>query len=113
MKALLLATLLLAATAGAAPGKRPAGTGHVNLNTASAEQLDALPGISPAAAKAIVSHREKQPFGRPEDLLKVKGFARKRFERLRPYLATTGTTTFQRTAPRAGRRPHGPMLPHR
>ena len=88
-----------AATTGKA--KRALGTGVLNLNAATLEQLDALPGISPRAAAAVVARRTTRPFTRPEDVLEVKGIGRRRFERLRPHLSVSGPTTFQRsTRPR-------------
>ena len=86
------------ATAGKA--KRPVGSGMLNLNTASLDQIDALPGISPAVAAAVVAERTARPFGRPEDVMRVQGVSRKRFERLRPHLTVTGPTNF---VPGAGR----------
>jgi competence protein ComEA len=82
-----------AATTGKA--KRAVGTGVLNLNAATLEQLDALPGISPKAAAAVVARRTTRPFARPEEVLEVKGVGRRRFERLRPHLAVSGPTTFQ------------------
>lgn len=68
-------------------------SGVVNLNTATAAQLDLLPGIGEKAARRIVEHRAKTPFVKVEDLRKVKGFGAKKLEKLRPYLATSGQTT--------------------
>lgn len=46
----------------------------INLNTATEAQLDALPGIGPAKARAIVEYRKVHgPFRRAEDVQKVKG----------------------------------------
>jgi competence protein ComEA len=46
----------------------------VNLNTATAEQLDALPGVGPAIAAAIVDYRTRHgPFHSVDDLLDVRG----------------------------------------
>ena len=58
-------------------------SGVVNLNTATAAQLDLLPGIGEKAAKRIIEHRAKTPFVKVEDLRKVKGFGAKKLEKLR------------------------------
>jgi competence ComEA-like helix-hairpin-helix protein len=59
----------------------------IDLNSASLEQLEQLPGIGPSTAKAIVQFREKSgPFERVEDLLAIHGISKKRLEKLRPYV---------------------------
>ncbi len=68
-------------------------SGVVNLNTASAQQLDLLPGIGEKAAKRIIEHRNKTPFGKVDDLRKVKGFGAKKLEKLKSFLTTSGPTT--------------------
>lgn len=68
-------------------------TGVINLNQASPQQLDLLPGVGEKAAKRIVEHRVKTPFGRPEELVRVKGFGKKKYERLKAYLRVSGATT--------------------
>lgn len=62
-------------TVPSAPGSDASGsTGPVNLNTASEAELDALPGIGPATATAIIVHRrERGMFESVEDLLNVPG----------------------------------------
>lgn len=68
-------------------------SGQVNLNTATKAQLDQLPGVGEKAASRIIEHRAKTPFAKTEDLMKVKGFGKKKFERLKPNLAVSGPTT--------------------
>jgi competence protein ComEA len=59
-------------------------TGPVNLNRATREELDTLPGVGPTTADRIIAYREQQgPFLRPEDLMNVKGIGPTRFERMR------------------------------
>jgi competence protein ComEA len=48
--------------------------GPLNINTATAAQLDSLPGVGPATARAIISYRsEHGPFATIEELASVKG----------------------------------------
>lgn len=59
----------------------------VNLNTASVDELDAIKGIGPSKAKAIVDYRTKNgPFKSVDDLKEVKGFGEKSVAKLRPEL---------------------------
>ncbi len=76
-------------------------TGVVNLNEASAEELDRLPGVGRKAAERILTHRQKRPFQRIEELVKVKGFGKKKFEKLKPHLTLTGPTTLKAEKPSA------------
>jgi competence protein ComEA len=70
-------------------------TGTANLNNATAAQLDLLPGVGEKAAKEILAYRAKQPFQRVEDLVKVKGFGKKRFEKVKPFISIIGATTIK------------------
>jgi competence protein ComEA len=45
----------------------------VNLNTASAAELDALPGVGPVLAQRIVDHRKQGPFRSVDELDDVPG----------------------------------------
>jgi len=79
---------LAAAVATCAAKKLPAHP--IDLNTATAAQLEQLPGIGPARASAIVAFREKSgPFRRVEDLLVVRGIAKQQVEKIRPYVKIT------------------------
>jgi len=55
----------------------------VDLNTASAAELTALPGIGPAKAEAIVEYRETAPFKSADELVQVKGIGAKLYEQLK------------------------------
>ncbi len=74
--------------------------GAVNLNEATADELEVLPGIGPARARAIIEHRRSHPFHKIDELTKVKGIGRKTFGRLRPYIAVSGPTTLRSEARR-------------
>ncbi len=70
-----------------------------NINTATKDELVALPGIGPAKAQAILDHRKAHgPFKSVEDLKDVKGIGAKRFEKLKPELAVTGPTAAKEAA---------------
>jgi competence protein ComEA len=74
-----------AVAVGSSPsGDGDAPVGPVNLNTADAEALDALPGVGPATAAAIIDHREKVgPFTAVDQLLDVPGIGDAKLEALR------------------------------
>jgi competence protein ComEA len=56
----------------------------INLNTATAEELETLPGIGPVLAASIVEHREQHgPFATVDDLLDVSGIGEQRLADLR------------------------------
>jgi len=90
----LTALVVALACAVAALPAAAAGAQSVNVNTATVEQLQLLPNVGPAVAARIVEHREKNgPFKAAEDLMLVRGIGEKSFEKLRPYVATSGQTT--------------------
>jgi competence protein ComEA len=66
------------------PGAAPA-AGPIDLNSADAAALDALPGVGPATAMAILSYREQAgPFSSVDELLEVRGIGEAKLEQLRP-----------------------------
>jgi competence protein ComEA len=70
----------IAAGGSGAPG---GAGGAIDVNRASAAELEALPGVGPALAARIVAHREANgPFGSPEDLLQVSGIGAKTLARM-------------------------------
>lgn len=58
----------------------------VELNRATVEELQSLPGIGLKKAEAIIAQREKRPFTRVTQLLLVKGIGQKTLTRLKPRL---------------------------
>lgn len=93
---LVAAFLILSlSTAAMAVDATPAvAAGIVNINTADAAQLSMLPRVGLKAAQRIVDYRtEHGPFKKPSDLMQVKGFGQKSFDRLNGYLTTDGKTT--------------------
>ncbi len=57
-----------------APGQR------ININTATKQEIEALPEIGPVKAQAII---EGRPYSKPEDIMKVKGIKQKTFDKIK------------------------------
>ena len=88
--ALLLITMI-SAGAGVA-----AGSGVVNINKATVEQLMLLPRVGPSVAGCIIEFREQNgSFKQATDLLLVKGIGDKTFELIEPFVVVTGETSLK------------------
>jgi competence protein ComEA len=67
----------------------PSDPQRVNINTAPAWMLDALPGIGPGRAESIVAYRQKNgPFKGVADLLNVDGMGKSVFDKIKDYITT-------------------------
>ena len=70
--------------AAAAAGAQAQDGAKVNINTADEAELQRLPGVGEATARAIVEDRRNNgAFSTPEDLMRVSGIGEKKFERMR------------------------------
>jgi competence protein ComEA len=59
----------------------------IDINKATAHELQKLPGIGPGLARQIVAYREKHgPFRRVEDLMVIKGIGFKKWKEIRPFV---------------------------
>jgi len=89
---LVLASLASIVQAGKNPPAKP-----IELNSASAKELQELPGVGPVTAKRIIDLREKSGrFKRVEDLLAVRGISQKKLDAMRPYITVSAQSS---TAP--------------
>jgi competence protein ComEA len=86
----VVTTLPCQAAAGQVPGNSGTATkplAVVNINTATAKDLEGLPGIGQKTAARIVEFRQKNgPFKKIEDLMNIEGIGEKSFLRLKPLL---------------------------
>jgi hypothetical protein len=75
--------------------------GTLNVNAATAEQWELLPGIGPTTAARILAFIAKKPLSHTSQLMRVKGIGRKTYDRIKPYLVLEGETTLRIAEPSA------------
>ena len=81
-------------------GSASAGGIVVNINTATADELQALPGVGESRAAQIVALRkERGAFRKVDELLDVRGIGPAMLERMRPQVALSGKTRIAPAAP--------------
>ncbi|HWB29911.1 MAG TPA: helix-hairpin-helix domain-containing protein [Vicinamibacterales bacterium] len=69
----------------------------VNLNSATSDELQKLPGVGPALAARILDYRQKNGgFKKIEDLMNVKGIGEKAFLKLKPQITVTPVRVAER-----------------
>jgi competence ComEA-like helix-hairpin-helix protein len=94
----LVALFLLLAAATLATTKKPP-LKPVNINTATSEELQQVPGIGPATAEKILLMRKSYgAFRSVDDLLAIKGLGKKRLEKMRKYLTVSKTAALNKPA---------------
>ena len=69
-----------------AADKRDGSAGRVRINSASASELQSLPGVGPALAQRIIAERSRRRFASAEDLLRVSGIGKAKLEKMRAYV---------------------------
>jgi len=88
----LVLALVVSSGLAIAAGK-PAPSGKVNINTATAQQLTVLPGVGEKLAARIVDYRQKAGgFKNVSEMMNVQGIGEKNLAKIQGFLTTSGET---------------------
>ena len=94
LSAILIISMSAAGMAADTQPTQAAPTGVVNINSADVAQLAFLPRVGVKAAQRIIDYRKEHgSFKKTSDLMQVKGFGEKSFERLAAYVTVDSKTT--------------------
>lgn len=94
LSAILIVTMSTAVMAADTQQIPASPAGVVNINSADTTQLAFLPRVGVKAAQRIVDYRKEHgSFKKTSDLMQVKGFGEKSYERLASWLTVDGRTT--------------------
>jgi competence protein ComEA len=102
---LLFLSLSLICAPAVLGGKKKPPLRPVNIDTATSEELQQVPGIGPATAEKILQMRKSYgPFKSVDDLLAIRGLGQKRLEKMRKYL-----TVGKQSPAKSGELPASPL----
>jgi comEA protein len=100
---LILLLAAFCALAASAPAKEKAPAAPVNLNTATSEELQLVPGIGPGTADKMLQMRKSYgAFKSVDDLSAIRGIGPKRLEKMRKYLTVGKSSPAKTTSPHPG-----------
>ena len=100
LRVLLCLSLLLCLSATISANKKKPPVKPVNINTATSEELQQVPGIGPATAQKILQMRKSYgPFKSADDLLAIRGLGEKRLDKMRTYLTVGKPAARKSSAP--------------
>lgn len=86
---------------GMAYGQGKNAQGKINVNSATIEELQLLPGIGESTAKSILAYRKANgSFKSISELVKVKGIGEKKYKSLQGYVKTDGKSDFEPKKPK-------------
>lgn len=103
LRGLLCLSLLLSLSSNLSANKKKPPARPVNINKATSEELQQVPGIGPATAQKILQMRKSYgPFKSVDDLLAIRGLGQKRLDKMRKYL-TVGKPTISKPNPQASK----------